>query len=399
MDFFITFLNLFSHTPFEMHEYSTQSNNVTPWSVEGEVDYDKLVRQFGTKYIDDNILEYFRKFTGEINFFVRRNFFFCHRDLDWIFKKYEEGEKFYLYTGRGPSGKVHIGHLLPWFFTKYLQDKFNVPLLFQVTDDEKFLYKDELSLLNVESMTYDNLLDIVAVGFDPEKTQILIDTKEIKELYKIAIKIAKSITLSTIKAVFGFTDSTNIGMIFFPSIQAAPCFLYSEMLGKRVPCLIPAAIDQDNFWRMTRDVAEKLGYYKPAQIHSKFLPALGKEGKMSSSLPETAIYTTDSPEDVRRKVKNAFTGGQPTVEEQRKKGGNPNICPVYFYEQYFFEKDDKKLEEIRQDCLSGKLLCGEHKNSLATKIIVFLRDFQSRREKAKNLVEQYLFNPQRKVFL
>jgi hypothetical protein len=77
MDFFITFLNLFSHTPFEMHENSTQSNNVTPWSVEGEVDYDKLVRQFGTKYIDDNILEYFRKFTGEINFFVRRNFFFA----------------------------------------------------------------------------------------------------------------------------------------------------------------------------------------------------------------------------------------------------------------------------------------------------------------------------------
>jgi len=380
-----------------MREDNVIPYNVTPWSVEGEVDYDKLVRQFGTKYIDEEILSYFRKFTGEINFFIRRNFFFCHRDLDWIFKKYEEGEKFYLYTGRGPSGKVHIGHLLPWFFTKYLQDRFNVPLLFQVTDDEKFLYKDELSLSHVASMTYDNLLDIIAVGFDCEKTQIIIDTMGIKELYNIAIKIAKSITLSTVKAVFGFTDSTNIGMVFFPSIQAAPCFLYSEKFGKRIPCLIPAAIDQDNFWRMTRDVAEKLGYYKPAQIHSKFLPALNKEGKMSSSLPETAIYTTDSPEDVRRKVKNAFTGGQPTIEEQRKKGGNPFICPVYFYEQYFFEKDDKKLEEIKQDCLSGKLLCGEHKTALIEKIVTFLNDFQAKREKAKNFIEKYLFDPERKV--
>ncbi|MEM4139605.1 MAG: tryptophan--tRNA ligase [Nitrososphaeria archaeon] len=375
------------------------SDNVTPWSVEGEVDYDKLVRQFGTRYIDEEILNYFKKFTGEINFFLKRNFFFCHRDLDWVLKKYEEGEKFYLYTGRGPSGKVHIGHLLPWFFTKYLQDKFNVHLLFQVTDDEKFLYKDELSLPYVESMTSDNLLDIIAVGFNYKKTQIIIDTKEIKELYTIAIKIAKSITLSTVKAVFGFTDSSNIGMIFFPSIQAAPCFLYSEKIGKPVPCLIPAAIDQDNFWRMTRDVAEKLGYYKPAQIHSKFLPALNKEGKMSSSLPETAIYTTDSPEDVRRKVKNAFTGGQPTIEEQRKKGGNPYICPVYFYEQYFFEKDDKKLEDIRSGCLNGNLLCGEHKNSLISKIITFLEDFQIKREKAKNIVEKYIFDPKREISL
>ncbi len=393
------FLNLFNHSSSEMQDPNMLSNNVTPWSVEGEVDYDKLVRQFGTRYIDEEILNYFKKFTGEINFFLRRNFFFCHRDLDWIFKKYEKGEKFYLYTGRGPSGKVHIGHLLPWFFTKYLQEKFDAQLLFQVTDDEKFLYKDELSLPHIETMTSDNLLDIIAVGFDYKKTQIIIDTKEIKELYTIAIKIAKSITLSTVKAVFGFTDSSNIGMIFFPSIQAAPCFLYSEKIGKPVPCLIPAAIDQDNFWRMTRDVAEKLGYYKPAQIHSKFLPALNKEGKMSSSLPETAIYTTDSPEDVRRKVKNAFTGGQPTIEEQRKKGGNPYICPVYFYEQYFFEKDDKKLEDIRNNCLNGNLLCGEHKNSLFLKIVSFLKDFQIKREKAKSIVEKYIFDPKREVFL
>lgn len=387
------FLNLFNHSSSEMQAPNMLPNNVTPWSVEGEVDYDKLVHQFGTRYIDEEILNYFKKFTGEINFFLRRDFFFCHRDLDWIFKKYEKGEKFYLYTGRGPSGKVHIGHLLPWFFTKYLQEKFDAQLLFQVTDDEKFLYKDELSLPHIETMTSDNLLDIVAVGFDYKKTQIIIDTKEIKELYTIAIKIAKSITLSTVKAVFGFTDSSNIGMIFFPSIQAAPSFLYSEKIGKPVPCLIPAAIDQDNFWRMTRDVAEKLGYYKPAQIHSKFLPALNKEGKMSSSLPETAIYTTDSPEDVKKKVKNAFTGGQPTIEEQRKKGGNPYICPVYFYEQYFFEKDDKKLEDIRNNCLNGNLLCGEHKNSLFSKIVLFLKDFQIKREKAKSIVGKYIFDP------
>jgi len=382
-----------------MANRETDNSEVTPWTVEGEVDYDRLVSQFGTRYIDDQILEYFKKLTGEVSFFVRRGFFFSHRDLDWIFKKYEGGERFYLYTGRGPSGRVHIGHLLPWYFTKYLQDKFKAQLLFQVTDDEKYLYRDELTLQGVREMTDDNLLDIIAVGFDARRTQILIDTRGIHELYPISIKVAKAITLSTVKAVFGFEDSTNIGMTFFPSVQAAPSFLYSEKLGRPVPCLIPAAIDQDNFWRMTRDVADKLGYYKPAQVHSKFLPALNKEGKMSSSLPETAVYTTDKPKDVERKIKNAFTGGQPTVEEQRKKGGNPQICPVFWYEQYFFEKDDRRLEEIRQSCLTGRLLCGEHKISLVIKVKDFLEDFQRKREQARTKVNEFLYDPDRQVVL
>jgi len=393
------FLNLFKEPFSRMANRETDNSEVTPWTVEGEVDYDRLVSQFGTRYIDDQILEYFKKLTGEVSFFVRRGFFFSHRDLDWIFKKYERGERFYLYTGRGPSGRVHIGHLLPWYFTKYLQDKFKAQLLFQVTDDEKYLYRDELTLQGVREMTDDNLLDIIAVGFDARRTQILIDTRGIHELYPISIKVAKAITLSTVKAVFGFEDSTNIGMTFFPSVQAAPSFLYSEKLGRPVPCLIPAAIDQDNFWRMTRDVADKLGYYKPAQVHSKFLPALNKEGKMSSSLPETAVYTTDKPKDVERKIKNAFTGGQPTVEEQRKKGGNPQICPVFWYEQYFFEKDDRRLEEIRQSCLTGRLLCGEHKISLVTKVKDFLEDFQRKREQARTKVNEFLYDPDRQVVL
>lgn len=382
-----------------MENQKIGTNGVTPWVVEGEVDYNRLVQQFGTKYIDETIIEHFKRFTGEINFFIRRGFFFSHRDLDWIFEKYGEGEKFYLYTGRGPSGKVHIGHLLPWYFTKYLQEKFNAQLLFQVTDDEKFLYRDTLSMEDVKKMTMDNLLDIIAVGFDPKRTQILIDIQKIQELYPISVRVAKAITFSTVKAVFGFEDSTNIGMIFFPSIQAAPAFLYSEKLGKPVPCLIPAAIDQDNFWRMTRDIAEKLGYYKPAQIHSKFLPALGKSGKMSSSLPETAIYTTDKPRDIERKIKNAFTGGQPTIEEQRKEGANPDICPVFFYEKYFFEKDDEKLDKIEFECRSGKLLCGEHKMCLIDKVKEFLTEFQERREKAKDRVNEFLYNPEKEISL
>ena len=138
--------------------------------------------------------------------------------------KHEEGESFYLYTGRGPSGMVHLGHMMPWLFTKYIQEKFGSKLLFQLTDDEKFLQTQDRSREEIGHYAYENILDIIAVGFNPDKTKIILDTRHIQHLYPIATEIAKRITFSTAKAVFGFSNSTNIGMIGFPPIQAAPCF-------------------------------------------------------------------------------------------------------------------------------------------------------------------------------
>jgi tryptophanyl-tRNA synthetase len=364
---------------------------VTPWEVEGEIDYNKLIENFGTQTITPEILMKVKDLTGEIHPMLKLQYFFSHRDFDWILSKYENGDKFYLYTGRGPSGMIHMGHLLPWIFTKYLQDKFNVKLLFQLTDDEKFLYGQDRTLEEIKHYTYENILDIIAVGFDRRKTKIIVDTKHIKHLYPIATELAKRITFSTAKAVFGFSNSTNIGMIGFPSIQAAPCFLPSIIEGKPTPVLIPAAIDQDPYWRMTRDVAERLGYHKPAQIHSKFLPGLGISGKMSSSRPETALFTTDDPEIIDKKVSSAFTGGQATVALQRKLGGNATGCPVFWYLRYFFDTERQSDERLLK-CKSGNLLCGECKSDLAKDSKSFIVDFKKRRESAKDIIKEFMYN-------
>src|SRR5918999_493069 len=378
------------------HNGETENNvhkefKVTPWEVEGEIDYNKLIENFGTQTITPDILTKVEDLIGEIHPMLKLQYFFSHRDFDWILSKYENGDKFYLYTGRGPSGMIHMGHLLPWIFTKYLQDKFNVKLLFQLTDDEKFLYGQDRTLEEIEHYTYENILDIIAVGFDRRKTKIVVDTKHIKHLYPIATELAKRITFSTAKAVFGFSNSTNIGMIGFPSIQAAPCFLPSIIEGKPIPVLIPAAIDQDPYWRMTRDVAERLGYHKPAQIHSKFLPGLGISGKMSSSRPETALFTTDDPEIIDKKVSSAFTGGQATVALQRKLGGNATGCPVFWYLRYFFDTE-KQSDERLVKCKSGNLLCGECKSDLATNSKSFIVDFKKRRESAKDIIKEFMYN-------
>jgi tryptophanyl-tRNA synthetase len=363
---------------------------VTPWEVKGEIDYDKLIKDFGVKRISPELMSRLEKHAGGLHMLLRRGLFFAHRDLDWILTEYEKNNNFYLYTGRGPSGHTHLGHLVPWFITKWLQDAFDAKLLFQMTDDEKFLFNQELELEETNKLAYDNALDVIALGFDPKKTEIFSDIDYAKTLYPHALRVAKKITYSTTKAVFGLRNESNIGQIFFSSVQAVPAFLESVRHGKNIPCLIPHAIDQDPYFRVARDVLPRLGYFKPASIQGRFLPGLSEGGKMSASIPESAIFTTDDAKVAKKKVMNAFTGGRATVEEQRRLGGNPDICPVYQYLTFIFEQSDKNLKKQFDECRSGVLLCGEHKAYLAEKVLSFLKVHQEKREKAKDILQDFI---------
>ena len=359
---------------------------VTPWHVEGDIDYDKLIKQFGTQKISNEILTKLQKITGEDHFMLRRGVFFSHRDLNLILNNYEKGNEFFLYTGRGPSGHTHIGHLVPWVFAKWLQDKFNVNMYFQLTDDEKFFSKQNLSLEQTSNFALENALDFIALGFNPKKTKIIIDTKNIKTLYPIAAEVAKKINFSNTKAVFGFTNETYLGMIFYTSLQSAPCFIEDK------PVLIPLGVDQDPHFRITRDVAQKINKVKPALIHNIMIPSLlGPGGKMSASDEKSTFYTTDSPEQVKKKInKYAFSGGQSDIDEHRKIGGDPDIDVSYQYLRIFFEPDDVKLKKIYDDYKSGKMLTGELKAILIEKINNFLSLHQEKREEARKNIDAYM---------
>ncbi len=366
---------------------------VTPWEVKGEVDYDKLIKQFGVEKISEANLNTIKKHAGEVHFMLRRKVFFCHRDLNWLLSEYEKGNKFYIYTGRAPSGNVHIGHLLPWIFTKWLQDKFGAELLFQFPDEEKFLFKEELTFTDTGYYLEENMLDVIALGFDSKKTKFLVDTKHASNMYREACKVAKRITVSTVKSTFGLNDQSNLGEVFYTAMQAVPAFLPSVLASKNIPCLIPHAIDQDPHFRITRDVLPKLGHYKPASIQCMFLPPLtGSSGKMSASDETTAVYTTDAPEVAAKKInKYAFSGGQATIEEHRKNGGNPDIDVSFQWLRMMFEPDDKKLQKIYDDYKSGAMLTGELKQILVEKMTTFLKEHQRKREQAKSKVEKFIF--------
>lgn len=364
---------------------------VTPWEVSGHMDYEKLIKSFGTSHITQELLDRMEKAAGELHFMLRRKIFFSHRDLGWILDKQQKGEKFALYTGRGPSGDTHIGHMLPWILTKWLQDRFGAELYFQLTDDEKFLHNPKLSLEETNKLAYENVLDVIALGFDPDKTHIFVDTDYAKTMYNIAVRISKLTTFSTTKAVFGFSESTNVGMPFYTCMQAATCFLPSVLKKKKVPVLIPAAIDQDPYWRITRDVAERLGYYKPAAIHNTFLPGLqGPDSKMSSSKPESTIFTTDSAEEIKNKIKRSFSGGAVSLEEHKAKGGDPKVDTACQYMYAMFEPDDDKINEIFSSYRKGAMTTGEVKILLTKKVTEFLKEHQKKREQAKKHLDKFI---------
>ncbi len=365
---------------------------VTPYRVEGRVDYEAYAKKFGISLMDKRMEERIRKHTGTLHYMFTRKIFFGYRDLDFVLDEYEKGNPFYLYTGIAPSGSMTIGHLLSFMMAQYLQEKFGVEVLIQIPDEEKFLIREGLTLEKVRELAYDDAANVLALGFDKKKTKIFFDTEYAKTMYRQAVRVAKRITFSMVKDAFGFTNENNVGSIFYTSMQAVPAFLKSVQLGKNVPCLIPLGLDQDVHFRLARDAIAKLGYYKPAIIHSIFLPSLSGKQKMSASASDAndTVYLSDTPEVVEKKVRMAITGQQDTAELQKKLGGDPDKCAVCQYYRYLFEPDDRKLKEIFDGEREGTLLAGEHKVDLTKRINKFLEAQLKKKEQLIGRLDDYI---------
>ncbi len=363
---------------------------VTPYDVSGDIDYEKLLKDFGTQKIEASIIKNLRK-THPL---LKRGIYFSHRDLELWIKDAEAGKKVSIVSGRGPSEKMHLGHLVPFFAVKALQEQFNCHVYIPISEDEKYFVKEKLSMEEAKKFADDNILDILALGFKAGKTFILKDFSYSK-IYEYSAKIAKLINYSEVKSIFGLKPESNIGWSFYPAVQAAHILLPQILEGPH-RTIVPVGIDQDPFIRLTRDIAEHstIKLTKPGAIHAMFIPGLRGTSKMSSSDTENeVIYLTDNPAEVKRKInKYAFSGGKDTLEEHRKHGGNPDVDISFQYLRMFFIDDDKELKKIEDNYRSGKLLSGELKAILIEKINAFLKEHQKAREKVKKDVGKYMLS-------
>ncbi len=337
------------------------------------IENEKLIKEFGALPLD--------RVSEKPDFYsFKTGILASHRDFDLFLKALKKGEKCAIVSGVNASGSLHLGHKAVFDTNLFFQKKYNIPVFIPISDDESYVSgkvkNQEEALKNAMQLAK----ELLAYGFDPKKTYFIID-QVYTNIYNLAIKLSKKINLSEIKASYGYKNEENIGLHFYPAIQSAHILLPEEKFNiKNV--LVPIGPDEDAHIRICRDIASRLGYNKPAILHSLFLPGLDLQ-KMSKS-KNNAIFLLDKEEEIKKKISSAFSGGQKTLEEQRKLGGNPDIDVSFLYLKYLFlnEKESSKLAE---DYKKGKLMTSKLKELFALKSIHFIKDFQKKLKKVSDI--------------
>ena len=131
-----------------------------------------------------------------------------------------------------------------------------------------------------------------------------------------------------------------------------------------------------------------MGLLAPSSTYHRF--AVGMTGdKMSSSKPKTTLFLSDDVVTAEKKIKKSFSGGQATIEEHRRLGGDPDKDVAYQYMMYFFEEDDKFLEEINQGYRAGKILAGEMKQMCIERATEWLSNLSEKRDETAHMIDRF----------
>ena len=376
-----------------MKKGEEKNSCVTPWEVKGEIDYEKLGKEFGVKPMPENLPASFRE-----NLLFRRKIIFAQRDFPGILESIKNKKKFVMMTGLMPSGKFHLGHMLlvqQMIFYQNLGAKLYVTVADLEAYNTRGKNLEELRKIAIEQY----LTNYIALGLKPKNLDFYFQSErsnvseKANAYYSLASKFSRYATFNEFKAVYG---DLSPGKISSSLLQAADMLhpQLKEFESLSLPTLIPVGIDQDPHLRLARDIAARYKDQKFLQLSSTyhlFFPSLKGSGKMSSSDETSYIAMTDNEKEVETKIKKyAFSGGQNSIEEHRKLGGNPNKDVSFQYLKFFFEPNDEKLRKIHDDYKSGKLLTSELKEILIEKINKFLSEHQNKRKLAEKQIGKFL---------
>ena len=194
----------------------------------------------------------------------------------------------------------------------------------------------------------------------------------------------------------GRIDKSKVTEIFAKVVNCLSEIGFSDINSnpKQGTIVVPSATKRDmnkiriELLKLERSLGG-MGLLTPSSTYHHF--AVGLTGqKMSSSKPKTTIFLDDDIQTITKKIKKAYSGGQSTIEEHRRLGGNPDIDVAYQYMMYFFEHDDKHLAEINSDYRNGKILAGEMKQLCIDKATEWMENHIELRDQSQHLVDEFL---------
>ncbi len=336
-------------------------------------DNNKVVKKFGEKKLVDigtDLPEFYTFKNGLI---------YSHRDFDIFMQNLKKGEKSAIVSGFNPSNNIHIGHIGVFDTNLFFQKEYGLDVFVPLSDDESYVAGKVPNQEEGLKRALRLVRSLIAYGYDLNKTHVIID-QLYTNIYNLAIKLSKGITMSEIKDVYGYTNDQNTGLHFYPAIQSAHV-TFPQTLG--IPnVLVPIGPDEDAHLRVSRDVSVKFGYRKTAVLHSIFLPGFDGDPKMSKS-KGNAVFLLDDEKTIKKAVMNAFSGGRATIDEHKEKGGIPEIDISYLYLKYMF-LDSKESKVLYEDYRNGRILSGEMKKLLLDKILDRSEKFKNAYNKVTN---------------
>lgn len=301
-------------------------------------------------------------------------------------------------TGDRPTGKLHIGH-----YFGSIQKR--VELQNNPEYDQYILIADVQALTDnfnnpekVRKNVKELAIDYLSCGIDPEKTTIYIqsmipETAELTVYYSNLVTIARLQRNPTVKTEIAqkkelFGESVTYGFLGYPVSQAADITAFEGEL-------VPAGEDQEPLIEQCREIVRKFNsIYGDVLVEPKIVLSSGKRikgldgnEKMGKSLGN-AIYLSDSPEEITKKVMGAVTDPNRIKKDDL---GNPDVCMVAYYHNLFTSKEECKT--VCEECKAGKRGCVACKKQLAANISETLRPIREKRkyyEEHPEIVEEIL---------
>ncbi|MEO0019310.1 MAG: tryptophan--tRNA ligase [candidate division WOR-3 bacterium] len=287
-------------------------------------------------------------------------------------------EKKRILTGDRPTGPLHLGHYVGSVANRVkLQDTYDTFII--IADIQALTTnfdKPERLRQDVLNVAMDN----IACGVDPKKATIFIQSgvpaiAELTVIYSNLVtvqQLSHNPTIKTEALQYNYQESMPYGFLGYPVSQAADITFCRAHL-------VPVGEDQAPHIELTRKIVRKFNaiyapvLIEPEQILNPRLVGLDGNTKMSKSLGN-AIYLSDPPEEVKRKVQSAVTD---PARIHPTDIGHPEVCVVFAYHKNF---NPEEVRDIEERCRAGTIGCVPCKNRLTEVLNRFLEPIRMRRK-------------------
>lgn len=292
-----------------------------------------------------------------------------------------------------PTGKLHLGHLVG-ALSNWIKFQDDYDCLFMVADWHALMTEYEHPD-NLKANMFDNVVDWLSCGIDPDKATIFVQSQvpEHLELYFILSLITplglleRCPTYKEQLRQVANRDLSTYGFLGYPVLQAADILLYKANA-------VPVGEDQLPHLELTRQIVRKFNHlYKttcfpePKAMLAETTRLMGLDGRKMSKSYDNYIALSETPDVIRKKVQSMITDPQ---RIRLTDCGHPDKCNVFSYYVTFFPLMKK---EVLERCAKAKIGCTECKKELASKLIDLLAPIQEKRHvllKDKQRIQEIL---------